>query len=194
MLDTSFKVLVILLLVGNRLYWEVQARIARSYLRERSLPSDTWRRIIKLVHPLFEILIPLQLLGVSLFTIDSKGYTLQIIGTSLVLIGITIGILGRREMKHNWTADQNFQIKQSQSLVTTGIYHYIRHPIYLGRIITFCGAELVARSYLIALVFITYVIIAIIQSQKEEETLQKAFGVKYINYQRHTKKFIPGIY
>jgi len=73
-------------------------------------------------------------------------------------------------------------------------FNYIRHPIYVGVILSCVGAELVARSYLF-IVFLAFIsLMSYIQSKKEEQLLVKHFGTAYKNYMQKTNMFVPYIF
>lgn len=76
-------------------------------------------------------------------------------------------------------------------IVREGVYSYVRHPMYLGWILTHISLSLIfSASY--ALLF-TPALIAIIFliSYKEEEELIKEFGTEYDKYKRKTSMFLP---
>jgi len=78
-------------------------------------------------------------------------------------------------------------------VVTTGAFKYVRHPIYLGTLLTYLGLAISTGSILshalLAGIFIFYNFIA----TYEEEVLQKKFGEDYKQYKRRTGKWFPRI-
>jgi len=75
-----------------------------------------------------------------------------------------------------WTLRRSFSITvEVRVLVTDGPYRWLRHPIYLGEILT-AGGVLVWRFSLPNLaIFIVFVIIQALRARWEEEKLQKFF-------------------
>lgn len=86
-------------------------------------------------------------------------------------------------------------IKSEHQLVTTGIYSFVRHPIYLSYILLFAGFCLILQSKLAILMLIFVCLVWFGQRISiEEEMLQKEFGEKYQTYRQQTKKLVPFIY
>lgn len=77
----------------------------------------------------------------------------------------------------------------NQQFVTTGVYNYIRHPIYFGDVLLFLGLQLALNSWLVLGVFALMPFV-VVQTKKEEEILLKAFP-GYHSYKQKTKAFIP---
>ena len=82
---------------------------------------------------------------------------------------------------------------KNHTLITTGAYRYIRHPIYFGTNILLIGAELVAGSY----IFIFYCLLFLYDyysARQEEQLLVQHFGKAYEDYQKKTRMLIPFIF
>jgi methanethiol S-methyltransferase len=79
-----------------------------------------------------------------------------------------------------------------QKLVTCGPYRYIRHPSYTSYFLMFLGLFLVWFNLLALILFLGipgYVRV----SQREERMLVLRFGEAYVDYQKKTDRFLPGI-
>jgi protein-S-isoprenylcysteine O-methyltransferase Ste14 len=85
-------------------------------------------------------------------------------------------------------------IQRDHQLVTTGMYRYIRHPSYLGMLITMVGWALSFRSTA-GLILATLALIPIIgRIRAEEGLLRSQFGAHYDAYLRRTWRMVPWIY
>jgi len=76
-------------------------------------------------------------------------------------------------------------LPKAQKLVTTGLYRYFSHPMYLGIVLVFLGLSLATNSipgffYTILIV----VLLNIFRAKKEEKILLKKFGKKYEEYKK----------
>jgi len=72
------------------------------------------------------------------------------------------------------------------------LYKYIRHPSYLGSIISLTGLSIAFES-LLSLIF-SLILSSIFYGYRinvEEKELIKIFGNGYLNYIKRTKKLIP---
>jgi protein-S-isoprenylcysteine O-methyltransferase Ste14 len=78
--------------------------------------------------------------------------------------------------------------------VTTGVYGVIRHPSYLGLIISTVGWALAFRSGLGLLLAASLVLPLLARIRAEERLLRGQFGDEYDAYRRRTWRLIPGVY
>ena len=84
--------------------------------------------------------------------------------------------------QRGWIADRH-------AVVSSGIYRYIRHPIYTGDILLLLGLELCLNSWLVLGLALLVPAVAV-QAIKEEQKLVDALP-DYASYIRRTKRFIP---
>ena len=85
-------------------------------------------------------------------------------------------------------------IQPGHKLVTNGVYSVIRHPSYLGLLITSFGWSLAFRS--LAGVLLTALIIPplLARIHAEERLLNAHFGAEHEAYCARTSRLIPGLY
>jgi len=82
-------------------------------------------------------------------------------------------------------------IGQSDTLITKGIYKYLRNPFYAGVSFTLLGVGLIINQTGVSLAGLIWLCICLIQSKREEVELTHRFGREYTDYQRRTPRFIP---
>ncbi len=82
-------------------------------------------------------------------------------------------------------------IEKTTELVTTGVYHYIRHPFYSSLLFLGWGIFFKQINWAMLLLAITATIFLIITAKKEESENIKYFGATYREYMQDTKMFIP---
>lgn len=86
-------------------------------------------------------------------------------------------------------------VYEGHELVTYGAYASIRHPLYLGSLLSFISIPLIFNSWGAMLLMIFATVPALIyRIEIEEEFMRKHFGKEYEEYMKHTKKLIPGIW
>jgi len=112
----------------------------------------------------------------------------------LVVIGISATMLARRSLGTNWAHAAEYQIRKNHILVRSGVYNYIRHPLYAGMFLAIVGAEIVAGSYLFIPAFFLEILWGWNQAKKEEKILIGQFGDEYIRYMSETKMFLPFVW
>lgn len=86
-------------------------------------------------------------------------------------------------------------VYENHQLITTGAYKHIRHPLYLGSILSFLAIAMVFNSWGSLLLMTVITLPAVIyRINLEEEFLSRHFGEAYREYINETKKLIPGIW
>ncbi len=84
--------------------------------------------------------------------------------------------------------------RKEHELVTSGIYKYIRHPLYTLGTIFYFSLFLITESWIFLLLAVfSFIVIGIIRTKKEENELIEKFGREYIEYRERTGKFFPRI-
>jgi protein-S-isoprenylcysteine O-methyltransferase Ste14 len=110
---------------------------------------------------------------------------LQLIGIFLILCGTIVAVAGRIS---RW--NRAFSWGVPVVLETSGIYRYIRHPLYASYCYYFIGFLLTLQTPL--LLFLLLGILGYYDISKyEEEILVKNFGKEYSTYQTKAKRYVP---
>ena len=191
-LDLVLRIATFTLLFLRVVYWLKTADRA-NIAKPKHTEHKSSQKMKDYILYLLWALLGMQLLGLSLFPFP-YGMAVQCVGFAMAFTGVVISVMGRRELGVNWAHGGEYQVKNNQELVTTGIYRHIRHPIYLGVILAYGGGQIVAGSYLSIVFLILFTYSSIVQAKKEEKLLLQHFGQKYEEYMRHTKMLIPYIF
>jgi protein-S-isoprenylcysteine O-methyltransferase Ste14 len=86
------------------------------------------------------------------------------------------------------------QEERKQQVVSTGVYAFVRHPMYLGGILMFLGTPLLLGSYGVLLVGTALTILLMARIRKEEEMLERELG-GYRDYMQNVSyRLIPFIW
>jgi len=85
-------------------------------------------------------------------------------------------------------------LEKTVCLVTTGIYHYIRHPMYLSLLLLGLGIMLKRPGFWQLLLAGINIIALVITARMEEKEMQMRFGDDYSRYMKDTKMFIPFVF
>lgn len=77
-------------------------------------------------------------------------------------------------------------------LITTGPFAYVRNPLYIGNILMYCGAGVMANTPVLTLVALVYFFwqYSLIVSL-EEEYLRAVFTQEFAGYCRAVPRFVP---
>jgi protein-S-isoprenylcysteine O-methyltransferase Ste14 len=116
-----------------------------------------------------------------------------VISLMLIIYGVwTLRVIGKPDSSRDGEA--LLGIEKTTTLVTAGIYHYIRHPFYSSLLFLAWGVFLKALSWPgIILMIVVYVCLEFTAIIEEREDII-FFGPAYREYIKETKKFIPFLY
>ena len=118
------------------------------------------------------------------------SWLLLIVSAVLVVWGV---VLLRRfgRSRPATEASPNFEWENTESLVTTGAYRYIRHPMYSSLLFLAWGALLKSVS-ISTLVLAAVATLAMATTAKVEEAENvDRFGQEYKDYMKRTRRFVP---
>lgn len=122
---------------------------------------------------------------------DHVPKILMLLGTTMIVAGCLMNISGRFHLGKNWA--NQIKIYEKHSLIQTGMYRWVRHPLYASLILMFYGACLVFRN-IAALLAVTVVFVPFMyyRALQEERLLTQIFS-QYGEYRRKTGMFLPRI-
>jgi protein-S-isoprenylcysteine O-methyltransferase Ste14 len=138
----------------------------------------------------FESVFILVLLNYRIWFFDPFSL-LQIISWILLTLSAYIVIAGYLMLKRKGNPDTNFE--NTSILVKSGVYKYIRHPLYLSVFLLGTGV-MIKDPQTVQIILGAINLIAIwITSLIEEREMITKFGEEYKDYMKETKMFIPYI-
>jgi len=85
-------------------------------------------------------------------------------------------------------------IQPGHALETSGPYSIVRHPSYLGLLISTIGWGLVFNSVVGVLLALLNIPPLVARMNSEERLLSSEFGPAYDAYRARTARLIPGVY
>jgi protein-S-isoprenylcysteine O-methyltransferase Ste14 len=112
-------------------------------------------------------------------------------GMVICLLAIIIRVKGQLDLKHAFST--RVELQPDHTLVKSGLYRYVRHPLYLAVILLLAGADIMFLS-LIPWIFTLLTVYFIGLRIKEEESFLKSHLKGYAEYMTNTKKMIPYIW
>lgn len=121
-------------------------------------------------------LLPAYLLGVLL----SWG-TRILLGVELIVAGLVLAILAERQFRRAGTEVKPW--KPSTTVVTTGIFAYVRNPMYVGGTAFVLGlAILLASDWMVVMTVVLALVLHFGVVLREERYLTAKFGEPYVRY------------
>ena len=153
--------------------------------------------------PIRLIYIALALFVFWLFGSHTRNHTLrtQLIpntpaiaytGALLTATGIAFAFIARFFLGRNW--DGRVVIKQDHTLILTGPYAFVRHPIYSGLLLALLGTAVAYGqfAYFAAALVATFGLW--LKSRMEERLMIEQFGTQYSDYRARVNAFIPFVW
>jgi protein-S-isoprenylcysteine O-methyltransferase Ste14 len=111
-------------------------------------------------------------------------------------VGIPLSVAGLaglgwafRYLGHNLTA--GLGARADRTLVTTGPYRWVRHPMYSAWTVLILGYCLLTANWCIALLLLATLAVVVHRTPAEEAMLAQRFGNAYLQYTEATGRFIP---
>ena len=97
-------------------------------------------------------------------------------------------------MRENAYLSRTIKVEEGQTVVDTGLYGVVRHPMYAVTILLFLMIPLVLGSWYALIVFAFYPAIIIVRLKDEEELLIKELA-GYVEYKKKVKyRIIPFVW
>jgi protein-S-isoprenylcysteine O-methyltransferase Ste14 len=127
------------------------------------------------------------LLGFSAEFTGFIPYILRII----LFIGLEISAIVLGFYSHNVlfsTQDREF------TLITDGVFSYVRHPLYLSILLTYLGFVFASMSIVSLILRICCFIFFDKMATYEEKDLVRIFGDAYLEYRKRVSKWIPNFF
>jgi protein-S-isoprenylcysteine O-methyltransferase Ste14 len=171
----------------HKIYWEVTKRHLPP--APKAFPSPLVRllkaaKITVLLGICVQILIPWTILPLSA---DPKP--VQFAGLLLYTLGLAMAITGRAQLGNSWSDIETPGQVAKATLITHGLYGFIRHPIYTGDILLLIGLELALNSQVLLLILL--MVPVILRQAIREERLLVSNLPGYGAYCARTKRFLP---
>lgn len=120
------------------------------------------------------------------------GDTVRWLGVGLFMAGSALRLWPVFVLGHRFSG--LVAIQPGHTLVTSGVYRLIRHPSYLGLLVSSLGWGLAFRSGAGVLLAALMVPPLVARIRAEEKLLRSEFGAEYDAYRARTSGLIPGLY
>jgi len=185
------RLLLVAMWVGWLAYWAIAARGAKATQWREPLRANwlhyvlAWIGIIVLLVPfatpaiLAEPFLPPSLIGTPI----PMG-----LGVILTALGLGVAIAARITLAGNWSA--RVEIKEDHTLIRSGPYRYVRHPIYSGILLALLGSAIALDRWRGLLGFVLIFASLLLKARHEENRLRQVLP-EYGAYARETAALIP---
>lgn len=117
---------------------------------------------------------------------------MAVFGTLLIVVGTVVNIAGRLSLKENW--GNQIRIYEHHTLVESGVYHYIRHPLYASTILMMYGFSFLFANPVVFFVnTVIFMPFMVYRAKQEDVLLTVTFPETFPAYKSKTGLFVPKI-
>ena len=137
------------------------------------------------------------LLGFILAGLDFRyGWTSMPMGisyTGCVILLISYGLFAEVLRENTWLS-RTIEVQEGQTVVSTGLYGIVRHPMYFATVFLFLAMPVILGSWVSFVIFLAYPFIIAKRIRNEEEVLERELK-GYKEYKNKVKyRMIPFIW
>ena len=112
------------------------------------------------------------------------------LGIVLFIDAIIILYLSHANLGSNWSPVLG--IKEKHTLITSGIYRYIRHPMYAAHLLWAVAQIMILHNWIAGFSFIVVMIPHyLLRVEKEESMMIEQFGNEYKDYMETSGRILP---
>ncbi len=140
---------------------------------------------------------PIPLVYVLSPWLDFANYGLplaiNVLGALLLVPTALLFYRSHKDLGTNWSV--SLEIREEHSLVTNGIYKYIRHPMYSAIWLWVICQALLLQNYIAGFSGILgFGLLYFFRIHREEKMMEQQFGEQYVAYRKKTKRLIPNVF
>ncbi|MGH7499748.1 MAG: methyltransferase family protein [Gemmatimonadales bacterium] len=172
------------------IYWAVSARDVKATRWRESRTSQVLYRVPVILVALL-MAAPSALPRVLTRRFVPAGGPLILLGPLLVAAGLGLAVWARRHLGRNWST--SVVVKEDHTLIRSGPYRHVRHPIYTGILLAFLGTALWIGEWRGLLAVPLMVLSFVLKSRAEERRMRETFP-EYQQYERDTAALVPFVY
>jgi protein-S-isoprenylcysteine O-methyltransferase Ste14 len=170
------------------LYWAVAARGAKRVARNDTTAANMLSVILVAAGAV--LLFGQDVHLGSLDHTSSGGQSARhVIGLVLTAAGIGFAFWARHVLGANWSG--RVVVKEDHTLIRSGPYRRIRHPIYTGLLIALAGTAIYFGQWRSWIGFALFVAGLWLKASREEAMMAGEFGEDYAVYRREAGMFVP---
>jgi protein-S-isoprenylcysteine O-methyltransferase Ste14 len=116
-----------------------------------------------------------------------------LVGVVCLAVGLWLFARSHADLGTNWSI--TLEVREKHQLVTQGIYHTVRHPMYSALLLYSLGQALVVPNWIAGPSYgVAMAILFAFRLGPEERMMLEEFGKDYEAYMGRTKRLVPGVW
>jgi protein-S-isoprenylcysteine O-methyltransferase Ste14 len=117
-------------------------------------------------------------------------YALRAAGVALGVLSLILLWWVQNSLGANFST--TITLRRNHTLVISGPYHLVRHPMYVAYLGFFLAGGLISANWIVGLFGVAiFAMLMTVRLRKEERLLIERFGAAYREYSRNTPRFLP---
>lgn len=169
-------------------FWVLAAFVQKRNARRQTVGSRVMQMSIILLL-LLPFSIEAQRVGLLYRHLYPNLLAVHYFGVLLLWLGLGFAVWARFVLGRNWSGIVT--VKEGHTLITSGPYAWVRHPIYTGILLALLGTA-VTLGTILNLVEVPVVAFALwLKLRTEEKFMSETFGEQYTAYRQQAKALIP---
>ena len=183
---------VILYLIGVFAAWLVRATQTRGYQRNAKSSIPALELGLMLVWFVASQVLPAIYLFAGLWSFADYPLpvAIAIAGISIFLLALWLLWRSHADLGANWSPIA--EIQPEQTLVTRGVYRYLRHPMYSAHVLWGLAQALLIPNWLVGWAgVVTFLMLYAVRVPGEEALMRDRFGAEYEAYQQTAGAIVP---
>ena len=169
-------------------------KVNPAVINERGRRDDNIEAFDRHFHRLMPLLIFGGLLIGGLdfrFGWSAVPVALQVIGLALVVAALMLAVW---VLATNAFAARVVRIQSQQRAITSGPYHFVRHPMYSGTLLAWIGSALALGSWWMLIPAAAGIVLFVWRTGREDATLHEKLP-GYVDYAQRTRyRLLPGVW
>lgn len=135
-------------------------------------------------------------ISITVFLVDAPilfelHHSIAAMYTGLAIASIALVLFVTAKLNLGTNYSPCFDAYMPRDIIRSGLYKYVRHPIYTANLLLLTGVFLATGSLWIGVNLVVLAFYYVTSAYREEKELVKEFPA-YQEYRRHTNMFLPG--
>ena len=174
----------------------IRAPISQKQRKEAKSERRVSRQETMLLSLLFLAMFFLPLFYSATTWLDFANYSLPSwvgwLGVILILLALLVFWRSHADLGLNWSP--SLEIRTEHTLITNGIFGYIRHPMYASQWIWVIAQPLLLQNWIAGFLnILVFIVFYFLRVRAEEKMMLDTFGDEYHEYMNKTGAVFPKI-
>lgn len=174
--------------------WIIETAIYFGYIASYASRA----RVVSIARGFLEVGFPLLVAGIPVLIFlmpyslpnwlpfsSTQHLSFYLIIMSWLIFGGMINLIGLITLRRAFTI-----MSEARTLITRGVYRFVRHPLYSAHMIMFFGSMLLRLNFATVLLYLLFLAGQVFRARIEERKLDLAFA-EFAGYRDRTGMFMP---